>query len=124
MGKQRRRKALTIALSNILQRNSAVQCRNTVYSQHRNPDTANSVLPKNLQRWRADTIRPYVWCVQRWRACAAPYRPFSRYVGTFKAAYPGWGFFRGIFCTSIRFFPTSWVTALPWFTCWIMPFSE
>ena len=53
-----------------------------------------------------------------------PYRPFSRYVGTFNAAYPGWGFFRGIFCTSIRFFPTSWVTALPWFTCPIMPFSE
>ena len=44
------------------------------------------------------------------------YRPLSRYVGTFNAAYPGWGFFRGIFCTSIRFFPTSWVTALPWFT--------
>ena len=44
------------------------------------------------------------------------YRPLSRYVGTFNAAYPGWGFFPGIFCTSIRFFPTSWVTALPWFT--------
>ena len=27
--------------------------------QHRNPSSANTILPKNLPRWRADDIRPY-----------------------------------------------------------------
>ena len=36
--------------------------------QHRNPGLANTVLPKNLPRWRAANSRPYVWCVQRWQA--------------------------------------------------------
>ena len=37
MGKQRRRNAPTMAPSNICKRNSAVQCRNMAYWQHRNP---------------------------------------------------------------------------------------
>ena len=58
------------AVSNILQWNSAVSCRNMVYFATSSPHLANSVLLKNLLRWRADIIRPYVWCVQRWRASA------------------------------------------------------
>ena len=58
------------AMSNILQWNSAVQCINMVRLATFIHYRAKSVLLKNLQRWRADNIRPYVWCVQRWRAGA------------------------------------------------------
>ena len=47
--------------------------------QHRNPGTANTVLPKNLQHWRADTIRPYAVCatelqVQKFRCTNEVFR--------------------------------------------------
>ena len=41
------------------------------YSQHRNPNTANTVLLKNLPRWRADNIRPYADVPHRTR-CETP----------------------------------------------------
>ena len=47
------------AVSNILQGNSAVQYRNTVYFATLLHYRANMVLPKSLLRWRADNIRPY-----------------------------------------------------------------
>ena len=56
-------------ISNIIQRNLMVQCRNMAYWKHRNPGSANTVLLKNLPRWRAADSRPYTdvphrtWCV-------------------------------------------------------------
>ena len=43
----------------------------------------SSVLPRNLPRWRADNIRPYVWCMQRWRVSATelPSGNFGAFVG-------------------------------------------
>ena len=50
------------AASNIVRLNFAVSCRNMAYWQHRNPNSANTILLKNLPRWRADDIRPYMAC--------------------------------------------------------------
>ncbi len=47
------------AVSNIIRRNLMVQFRNMAYRQHRNPNWAKSVLPRNLQRWRPADSRPY-----------------------------------------------------------------
>ena len=47
------------AVSNILQGNSAVQYRNTVYFATLLHYRANTFLPQNLPCWQADTIRPY-----------------------------------------------------------------
>ena len=52
---------------------------------------AKSVLPRNLPRWRADNIRPYVWCVQPRRAGATefPGGNFGVFVGMVRAAFAG-----------------------------------
>ena len=62
MGKTTSAHCADNAISNICRWNLTVQCRNMVYMQHWNLDTAKLVLPKNLQRWRADDIRPYTVC--------------------------------------------------------------
>ncbi len=62
MGKTTSAHCADNAISNICRWNLTVQCRNMVYMQHWNLDTAKLVLPKNLQRWRADDIHPYTVC--------------------------------------------------------------
>ena len=58
-GKQRRRNAPTMVISNILQYNLVVSDRNVVHWQHWGIGGCVTVLPRDLQRWRADDIRPY-----------------------------------------------------------------
>ena len=70
MGKQRRRKAPTMQYQTFANAIRRYHVETWYILQYRNPGLANTVLPKNLPRWRAANSRPYVWCVQRWQASA------------------------------------------------------
>ena len=59
MGKQRRRKAPTMQYQTFANAIRWYIVETWYILQYRNPGLANTVLPKNLPRWRADTIRPY-----------------------------------------------------------------
>ena len=59
LGKQRRRKAPTMQCQTFANEIRWYHVETWYILQHRNPDTANSVLLKNLQRWRAADSRPY-----------------------------------------------------------------
>ena len=75
-GKQRRRNAPTMVVSNICKRNSVISCRNMVHLATSLQCRANSVLLRNLPRWRAADSRPYADC-----ATELPTRTFRGAVG-------------------------------------------
>ena len=59
LGKQRRRNAPTMHHRTFANEIRRYNVETWYILQHRSPGTINSVLLRNLQRWRADTIRPY-----------------------------------------------------------------
>ena len=68
-------------MSNILQHNSVVSCRNMVYFATLLHFRAKSVLPRNLPRWWAADSRPYMACAaesagQKFRC--SPHLPLTK----------------------------------------------